>query len=186
MPKIGLMMGRAGVAVRASTGATLAVVLLLALCGADASGQIVGPLSWQSPVLVEPPQPQSEQHEGLGAISCPSASFCAAIAWPGSIATSTNPTGGAGAWQVAHVDGNTGCESSKCAASLVAISCPTTGLCVGAGHSRLCFLDHRPIERTRELGQRQDQLRIRSQGSVLPVGIAMRGACGGRRSHHFC
>lgn len=45
MPKSGLMMGRAGVAVRASTGVTLAVVLLLGLCGAHASAQIVGPLS---------------------------------------------------------------------------------------------------------------------------------------------
>jgi hypothetical protein len=64
----------------------------------------------------------------LEGISCPSVSLCVAVTGSrndsGEVLTSTNPTGGAGAWQVTRVD-----ESLD----LRAVSCPTLGLCVAVG-----------------------------------------------------
>lgn len=57
--------------------------------------------------------------KSLGDISCPSVSFCAALADHGSIATSTEPTGSASAWAVTRVDHH----------NSDAISCPTASFC---------------------------------------------------------
>ena len=57
-------------------------------------------------------------------VSCPSVSLCIAVDSAGNVLTSTNPTGGAGAWQLAHVAG---------AGSLLGVSCPSVSLCVAVG-----------------------------------------------------
>lgn len=56
----------------------------------------------------------------LNSISCPSASFCAAVDNVGNILTSTEP-GSGGPWQVTHADA---------ANNLDAVACPTASLCV--------------------------------------------------------
>jgi hypothetical protein len=62
---------------------------------------------------------------GIGSISCPTESLCAAVS-PQGVITSTNPTGGAGAWTVTNV----GSEY------LSDISCPTVSLCVAVDRNR--------------------------------------------------
>ncbi len=69
-----------------------------------------GRLSWSTTASIDPGQT-------LTAISCPLGppeALCAAVDNTGNILVSTNPTGGAGAWQKTNIDGTT---------SLTAVSC---------------------------------------------------------------
>jgi hypothetical protein len=59
----------------------------------------------------------------LYGMSCPSASLCVATDAAGNVVTSTDPTGGSGAWTVAHVEYLSGVYIS-------AVSCPSVSLCV--------------------------------------------------------
>ena len=59
--------------------------------------------------------------QDLEGVSCPSSGLCVAVDRGGNVVTSTNPTGGATAWTVTHVDGSNGLDS---------VSCPSSGLCV--------------------------------------------------------
>lgn len=72
----------------------------------------------------------------LTAVSCPSASLCVAVGAHGTIATSTDPTGGPAAWTVSQVSvadiggcGHYG-PVADCRAPLLAVSCPSVSLCV--------------------------------------------------------
>ncbi len=59
-------------------------------------------------------------------VSCPSASLCIAVTYEGLIYSSTNPTGGAGAWNTVDLDGrgpNT---------HMYGISCPTASFCAAS------------------------------------------------------
>lgn len=58
----------------------------------------------------------------LTSVSCPSASLCVAGETGGNVVTSTNPTGGAGAWTVA--------DASESGATIKGVSCPSASLCV--------------------------------------------------------
>ena len=66
-----------------------------------------------SPTPTEPPC-------SLTGVSCPSSSLCVATRSRGDVVVSSNPTGGAAAWNVAHVDAN----------HLAGVSCPSTNMCV--------------------------------------------------------
>lgn len=57
---------------------------------------------------------------GLTAISCPTVTFCVATDEAGNVITSSDPSGGAGAWHVSKV---------KDADSFTALSCPTVHFC---------------------------------------------------------
>jgi hypothetical protein len=61
------------------------------------------------------------------AISCPSESLCVGVEGDGNVLTSSDPAGGAGTWQVAHVDS---ARSPIGKASLDAVSCPSVSFCV--------------------------------------------------------
>lgn len=61
----------------------------------------------------------------LRGISCPTESLCVAGDSAGNIVTSTNPTGGAGTWSVAHVAQH----------DITAVSCPSTSLCVAGNEA---------------------------------------------------
>lgn len=67
-------------------------------------------------------------------ISCPTISFCAAVDNGGNVATSADPTGGAGAWSGAQIGSGE---------FLTAISCPTPMLCV-ASSTRHVFTSTNP------------------------------------------
>lgn len=85
--------------------------------------------------LVQLPNLQDIQHEEATAsqslspgaqirgISCPAPDFCVAASRQGYIYTSTNPTGGANAWQPTSIDG----KGSN--THLHGISCPSTSFC---------------------------------------------------------
>ncbi|MGN6201114.1 MAG: hypothetical protein ACTHNY_01740 [Solirubrobacterales bacterium] len=66
----------------------------------------------------------------LYSVSCPSERLCVAVTFDGYVVTSTNPTGGTGAWQPADVDGS-GRDTH-----LMAVSCPTEHLCVAVSGER--------------------------------------------------
>jgi len=63
--------------------------------------------------------PPGSSSSPLASISCPSASLCVAVDGAGHLFTSTDPTGGSGAWTKTEVPG------------LEAVSCPSVSLCVG-------------------------------------------------------
>src|SRR4029077_19109748 len=71
-------------------------------------------VTWAAPVRID-------QRPPFCAVSCPSSGLCVAVDNGGNVVTSSNPTGGAAAWTVTHVDGSN---------FLVGVSCPSSGLCV--------------------------------------------------------
>ena len=75
------------------------------------------PLSWTVSTVGNPSVP-------IRHVSCPSTSLCIATDSNGNVLTSTNPTGGAGAWTGASVASG---------GYLVGVSCPSTSLCVVGG-----------------------------------------------------
>jgi hypothetical protein len=77
-------------------------------------------LSWTAPVLIDPP-PQNLNYMGLSGISCPTGGLCVVSGAFGDAVSSTDPTGGFGAWQPSgplDLDG------------LLAVSCASPTLCV--------------------------------------------------------
>jgi len=67
-------------------------------------------------------------------LACPSANRCVAVDQTGHVLTSTDPTGGAGAWRVVDVDPN----------GLVSLSCPSVALCVAVdGNSSVLVVAQR-------------------------------------------
>ncbi len=115
--------------------AVLGVALLACLWASAASAHIASHLSWQRPVLVDP----SGQ---LAMIACSSASLCIAADDSGNVVTSTDPAGGATAWNVAHVDSNQGCGPDAC--SFQAISCPSTSFCAAVDDAGYVFTSTDP------------------------------------------
>jgi hypothetical protein len=80
-------------------------------------------LSWSPPVLIEPASGI------LNGLSCPSALLCVAVDSAGNVISSTDPSGGVGAWRSASVDGT---------GRLVGVSCASPSMCVavdGAGNA---------------------------------------------------
>lgn len=68
---------------------------------------------------------------GLTGISCPSASLCVAVDLKGNVVTSTDPTGDASAWHIAHVDTEgVACSEVYGCYGVSAVSCPSPSLCV--------------------------------------------------------
>ena len=113
-------------AVRVDPGRDLAgvactsVSLCLAVGGGPVGGQLfssthpTGAASEWKPVQLAVPS-------GLLGASCPSASLCVAFDGGGDVATSTDPTGGTGAWTVTNLDPR----------PVTGLSCPSVSLCVG-------------------------------------------------------
>jgi hypothetical protein len=73
-----------------------------------------GPLVWAAPAGIGGGAP-------IDGLACASISLCVAVDDNGHALTSTDPLGGAGAWQSTDVDGST---------SLTGISCPSVSICV--------------------------------------------------------
>jgi hypothetical protein len=60
----------------------------------------------------------------IDAVSCASEALCVAVGYEGSVFTSTDPAGGAGAWSVSDVN------TPGSGTHLTAVSCPSASLCV--------------------------------------------------------
>jgi hypothetical protein len=106
-----------------SCGIAIAVVLVVGGWASQAQARALGALSWQRPTLVD-------HAGGLQAISCPTSSLCVATDTQGDVLTSTDPTGGAQTWHLAHVDSGSRCAFVTCRAALSSISCTSRALCV--------------------------------------------------------
>jgi hypothetical protein len=103
---------------------------------ASSRAPTAGAGSWDvvHPMYDEPKQSCLEEDQAPGfcdsprgsmrAVSCAGESLCVAVGYEGSVFTSTDPTGGAGAWKVSDVNEGPG------AAHLTAVSCPSVSLCV--------------------------------------------------------
>ncbi len=92
-------------------GLMLAVCLLV-----PPPAQAASSLSWSSPSTIDP-------GHSLVALSCePGISvFCAAVDNAGKVLTSSNPSGGASAWQTADIDGSTPLTSVSCGRGCIAV-----------------------------------------------------------------
>jgi hypothetical protein len=106
------------------------------LCVAtDIDGNIVtstiptgGAGAWQKFLVI--PGTEGYSAPGGPTVSCPSVALCVAVnAHSGNLASSTNPTGGSGAWSVAHV--------LPAEAGPAAVSCPSTTFCVAVGGGKV-------------------------------------------------
>jgi hypothetical protein len=75
--------------------------------------------TWTTTFGVVPPQPDRTA-AFISAVSCPSRRMCVIANGDGSVATSTNPTGGPAAWSHAKIDRG----------ELTGVSCPSVSLCV--------------------------------------------------------
>lgn len=80
------------------------------------------PLSWASPVRADD-QPPFESSTAITGVSCPSTGLCVAVDGAGDVLSTTDPTGGAGAWAIA----------AGVAEGFDGVSCPSTELCVAVG-----------------------------------------------------
>jgi hypothetical protein len=111
---------------RVGVGALLAAVLLAGACAADASA---APITWSAPLNVS-----SGSSRALNAVACQSAAQCLAVGDGGRVLSTENPTGGAGAWKLADVDGSN---------RLISISCANLSFCVATdNHSRVLTTTH--------------------------------------------
>jgi len=108
------VVGRGVLAVVATVGALVWSGSTITPASAAASGAA---LVWSAPVNIG-------GSDSITGVSCPTASFCAAVDGSGNVLTSTNPTGGAGAWEVVSVGNDV---------DLSGISCPTRSFCVAVG-----------------------------------------------------
>jgi hypothetical protein len=114
----------------------------------------------------------------LRAVSCPSRSFCAAVDDAGNVITSTDPTGGSNAWQIAHVDRFVGLPPScgpftgACGqASLLSVSCPSRSLCVATDSAGNVLTSTRPTAGSRAWRA------AHVDGPSAPPGYALPGPC---------
>jgi len=75
----------------------------------------------------------------VSGVSCPSTGLCVAVDAAGNALVSTDPTGGASAWTIVHIDTATsyGCTGLglACQPPLTAIACPSSALCAAADFS---------------------------------------------------
>jgi hypothetical protein len=109
----GLRAGRAALA-------TFGFVAAACVWGAPIAAAAPPPLIWSAPVAID-------SGAVIKGVSCPSVSLCVAVDNHGNILTTTEPTGGAGAWTSVNVTETAG---------FIALTCPSTSLCValdGAG-----------------------------------------------------
>lgn len=115
------------------------------LLGAALSSAVAWPASacasalrWSAPVPATY-RPPFARTGSLDAVSCPSVRLCVAVDKAGNVVTATKPTGGFGAWALAHVYDAYGLYIDPPSGVAPDISCPTAYLCVavdGEGNVR--------------------------------------------------
>ncbi len=96
----------------------VAMVLASDLLATATPTMAASPLSWAGPVRADN-QPPFASPAAITGVSCPSVGLCVAVDSVGDVLISTDPTGGTGAWNKAHVGED-----------FTGISCPSTRLCV--------------------------------------------------------
>ena len=113
------------------------VMGLLSLALGWASTAPAGAATWTGRQLAVPPT-----NRQMFAISCPTASFCVAVGGGNTLASSTDPAGGAGSWEVAFPGGG-GPDSSN-QRQIKGVSCPSPQLCVAVTFEGLIYASTDP------------------------------------------
>ncbi len=121
---------------RSREWAYAALLVLMVLAGSAITSQAAGaagPLSWSAPASIDPGQT-------LTAIYCPFApplpeALCAAVDNAGNVLTSTNPAGGASAWQKTNIDGTTPLTAVSCEYEACVVVDGLGNLLIGPGPS---------------------------------------------------
>ncbi len=124
VPGVHPLSGRGALSALALAGL---LTLMLAGCFAVRSEPAMAssPLTWASPVRADDQPPFLSPGE-IKSVSCLSQSLCFAVDNEGDVLSSTDPTGGTGAWRRVYSDSS---------AKLRHISCPSIALCVAVGRS---------------------------------------------------
>ncbi len=93
--------------------------------------------TWTARQLAVPPL-----NRHMFAISCPTASFCVAVGGGNTLASSTDPSGGTGSWNVAFPGG--GGPDYPNQREIKGISCPSSQLCVAVTFEGLIYTSTSP------------------------------------------
>lgn len=124
-------------AARTATGRVLLATAFLVLAWALPAGAA----TWRVTDLRD-----DEVGGPLFGVSCPTNEFCVATGSDSLVATSTNPSGGPGAWRTFHPGGSADLEVPSGGGGIVTpgwqirgVSCPTAGLCVGVSFDDRVF-----------------------------------------------
>ena len=115
---------------------------LLALCALAVDAAPASALQWN---LTQLP----EESTALYGASCPSPALCVAVGSNGTLATSGNPTGGAGTWSVTHFDGAEEVHPSDpnsyyAGGQVRGVSCPTTDFCAAMSRQGYIYASTNP------------------------------------------
>lgn len=107
-------------------------VLLAMLCSLVPAFAAVTPARADSPLYWS--YPQAIDTYRIADLSCPATTFCAGVDSEGNVLTSTNPTGGPGAWAIANIEHKPP-EPYRTPNALDQVSCPRPAgsLCVAVG-----------------------------------------------------
>lgn len=117
------------------------VAAVVALCGLALSG--IAAASATGSAWTARQMPGSAGESMLFGISCPSASLCVAVGGNNSVASSTNPAGGAGNWSVAYAgEGSAGPNTNY--RQIRGVSCPSPQLCVAVSFEGRIFTSTDP------------------------------------------
>ena len=122
----------------------VATVAALAAGAAPDTAPAAG-LTWSKPVVTG--QAPFSQYGSVKALSCPSTSLCVGVSELGSVVRSTDPTAATPTWTRQNIETNNVCHDgidAFCPASLNAVSCPTTALCVAVDGFGSAFVSTNP------------------------------------------
>jgi hypothetical protein len=127
---------------RRSAPVLAALVAALAACAFAAQATPASALQWNVTTL-------PEESTALYGASCPSPTVCVVVGSNGALASSTNPTAGAGAWVVTHFNGAEEVHPSDprvyySGAQVRGVSCPTTEFCAAMSRQGYIYASTNP------------------------------------------
>lgn len=116
--------------------------------GGTASG---GSPSWSLTQIDDSGPTPNYPYGSLSDIACPSADACVATAADGDVITSSDPTGGSGAWTATHIESDAAYESCTaegpdCQAALLNVSCASVALCEASDEAGFVFKSDDPAD----------------------------------------
>jgi hypothetical protein len=123
----------------------IATVTAALLMQADSSALAVA--TWESRQV----EIGVREGDGIFAVSCPTASICVAVGNRGTIVTSDNAEGGAGAWRSetaqpgAYVGGAPGEADRTSPGTFESVSCPTAGMCAAVTYAGDFYASGDPV-----------------------------------------
>lgn len=105
------------------------------------STTFAGPSSASTWTGRQPAGTGSNVNLAMFGISCPTASLCVAVGGANTIASSTNPTGGAESWRVVYPGAGAGEPNQR---QIRGVSCPSAQLCVAVNFEGIIYTSTNP------------------------------------------